>query len=138
MAGPLEVLSDVTKRLDGANIPYFLVGSLAAMFYSRPRFTNDIDLVLQINPDQIQDFENFFHIDDYYCPPTEILKDEVLRSGTFNLIHQDSGIKIDVVLLKKTDFYQSEFQRRQKVEIAPGIFTAKADQKSIFKTFAKF
>ncbi len=122
MNGPLEVLNDVIKRLDRVNVPYFLVGSLAAMFYSRPRFTNDIDLVLQIRAEQILSFENIFNIEDYYCPPTEVLKDEVLRTGMFNLIHQESGIKIDVVLLKKTEFYESEFKRRQKVEITPGNF----------------
>ena len=122
MIGPIEVLNDVTKRLDTANIHYFLVGSLAAMFYSRPRFTNDIDLVLRINPDQIQVFEKAFSLDQYYCPPNEVLKDEILRGGMFNLIHHESGIKIDIVLLNKTEFYQSEFQRRKKVELIPGLF----------------
>jgi hypothetical protein len=119
MVGPLEVLKDVVDRFQGAKIEYFLVGSLAAMYYGRPRFTNDVDLVFQISPTQIKDFEKLFSIDEYYCPPIEVLKDEVTRQGMFNLIHQESGIKVDIVLPKNTEFSISEFGRRVKVKLAP-------------------
>ena len=39
----------------------------------------------------------------------------------FNLIHQASGVKIDIVPLKKTEFAESEFSRRKKIEILPGF-----------------
>ncbi|MDZ4678417.1 MAG: hypothetical protein SGI74_13020 [Oligoflexia bacterium] len=119
MVGPLEVLKDIVDRFETAKVDYFLVGSLAAMYYGRPRFTNDVDLVVHINPTQINEFEKLFHIDDYYCPPLEVLKDEVLRQGTFNLIHQTSEIKINIVLRKKTPFSTSEFSRRNLVKLAP-------------------
>ncbi|PIR86099.1 hypothetical protein COU14_00850 [Candidatus Kaiserbacteria bacterium CG10_big_fil_rev_8_21_14_0_10_44_10] len=119
MVGPIDVLQDVVTRFEKANIEYFLVGSLATMYYGRPRFTNDVDLVVQIKADQIQDFESLFPLEEYYCPPIEVLKDEVLRMGSFNLIHQASGIKIDVMLRKNTDHSRSEFSRRTKVKLAP-------------------
>ena len=96
MQGPIEVLKDVTIKLEKLNLNYFLVGSLASMYYSRPRFTNDIDLVVQISPIQINDFCEAFTNQYFYCPPLEVVKDEVMRHGSFNLIHQDSGIKIDI------------------------------------------
>jgi hypothetical protein len=43
-------LQDVVTRLEREKIQYFLVGSLAAMHYGRPRFTMDVDLVVQIHP----------------------------------------------------------------------------------------
>jgi hypothetical protein len=119
--GPIEVLKDVVARLDKAGIPYFLVGSLASMYYGRPRFTRDIDLVLQLHPKHVLDFEKMFPIEEYYCPPREVIHDEVIRRGSFNIIHQDSGIKVDIVLYKDTEYHQSELSRRQIVEIMPGI-----------------
>ena len=119
--GPLEVLKDVTDRFEKIGIEYFLVGSLAAMYYSRPRFTNDIDLVAQIKAVQIKDFEAHFPLQDYYCPPFEIIRDEVLRMGAFNLIHQTTGIKIDIVLQKNTEHSKSEFLRRKKITLLPGL-----------------
>jgi hypothetical protein len=35
----LEVLQSVTARLEGANIPYMVTGSMAANFYAVPRMT---------------------------------------------------------------------------------------------------
>jgi len=92
--GPLEVLKDVVFRFEKLNIDYYLVGSLASMYYGKPRFTNDVDLVVNIRSSQIKEFEKSFPIDEYYCPPIEVLSGEVTRRGSFNLIHQLSGIKV--------------------------------------------
>jgi len=121
MTGLLDVLKDVTKRFDQEGIEYFLVGSMATMYYGRPRFTQDVDLVVRMKARQVTQFQNMFLLEDYYCPPKEILQDEIIRKGSFNLIHQHSGIKIDIVLDKETDFYNSEFARRKKINIAPGL-----------------
>ena len=121
MQGLLDALRDTTNRLEGAGIEYYLVGSLAAMQYGRPRFTNDIDLVAQIQSSQVSVFEKLFDTEEYYCPPLQIITDEVIRGGMFNLIHQASGVKIDIVPLKKTEFAASEFSRRKKVEILPSL-----------------
>ncbi len=123
MNGPLEVLRDVVSRLESQSIEYFLVGSLASMYYGQPRFTNDIDLVVAIQPVQLQKFLGLFPLDAYYCPPEEVLRDEVLRNGSFNLIHQTSQIKVDIELVKPTEFYDSELKRRKKVSIT-GDFQA--------------
>lgn len=117
--GPLEVLQDVAGRLERENIPYFLVGSLGSMYYGRPRFTKDIDLVVQLHPSATQKFAQIFPLEEYYCPPIEVLQDEVVRRGSFNLIHQQTGIKIDIVLYKDTEYHRSELSRRSKVAILP-------------------
>ncbi len=129
MKSLLEVLKDVVQRFDEAGIDYILVGSLAAMYYGRPRFTRDVDLVARIKARQVAQIERLFPIEEYYCPPREILHDEVIRRGSFNLISQSSGIKVDIVIDKETDFYASEFARRKKLEIAPGVevFIASAE-----------
>jgi hypothetical protein len=122
MIGPIEVLQQVVTKLEKLQINYFLVGSLASMYYSRPRFTNDIDLVLQIGPAQIKNFTLAFDFPDYYCPPFEVIQDEVLRRGAFNLIHKDSGIKIDIVLNKNSEISKSELARRNEVELIPEFY----------------
>ncbi len=121
MIGPFGVLQDVIERLDKIGVDYFLVGSLASMYYSRPRFTNDIDLVVQISASKARLIEEQFPLEDYYCPPIEVIRDEIIRRGSFNLIHQDTGIKVDLLLDKGTDFYLSEFTRRKKVKLSPSF-----------------
>lgn len=48
-------------------------------------------------------------------------KSYLVTSWRVGKTHQNSGIKIDIVLDKKTDFYISEFSRRKKLEIVPGL-----------------
>jgi hypothetical protein len=38
------VLRDVSTRLDAAELPFMLTGSLALNFYAQPRMTRDVDL----------------------------------------------------------------------------------------------
>ena len=44
----LKVIADAVGRLEEADIPYMISGSIAANIYAEPRFTNDIDIVLQV------------------------------------------------------------------------------------------
>jgi len=38
----------VTSRLEDADIPYCLVGGIAAIAYGRPRLTLDVDMVIAL------------------------------------------------------------------------------------------
>jgi hypothetical protein len=48
MIGELDVLRIVSERLDAAQIPYMLTGSYALAFYTTPRMTRDLDLVILV------------------------------------------------------------------------------------------
>jgi hypothetical protein len=87
MIGLLDVLKLVITKFENAGIEYFMVGSMATMYYGQPRFTRDLDLVARIRPRQVLGFENLFPISEFYCPPTEVIQDEVQRKGCFNLNH---------------------------------------------------
>lgn len=45
MIGSLDVLREVVLKFEKAGIEYFMVGSMATMYYGQPRFTRDLDLV---------------------------------------------------------------------------------------------
>jgi len=48
MSEELEVLKEVARRLKQAAIPYDFTGSIAANFYTVPRMTRDIDIVVEL------------------------------------------------------------------------------------------
>ena len=64
--------------------------------------------------------ETIFPITEFYCPPIEILNSETTHRGQFNLIHQHTGIKIDIMIRKNTDHAKTEFDRRQKIPFWQG------------------
>jgi hypothetical protein len=115
MQGLIPTFSSVIQKLEGKQIPYMIVGSVAAMIYGEPRLTHDMDLVINIAPADASKFEALFPLEEFYCPPKEVLTSEIVHHGQFNLIHHETGLKIDLMVRKETAHALSEFSRRRKV-----------------------
>src|SRR3989338_10329340 len=115
MSEELEVLKVVTGQLEKANIPYLVSGSMAANYYTVPRMTRDIDIVVELKISEVENFVRLFQKD--FMVQGESIKEEIERNGMFNLIHKKFIIKIDFILLKESHFQNSMFSRRQKVSI---------------------
>ncbi len=56
----LEVLKLITRRLEEANIDYFISGSMASNYYTVPRMTRDIDVVIELERDSAEEFIHLF------------------------------------------------------------------------------
>lgn len=115
MSEELEVLNQVTRRLERAGIAYMITGSTAANFYTVPRMTRDIDIVVELLERDIGRFISLFE-NDYYLEP-ETVRAAVKNKGMFNLIHDEYIIKIDFVVRKDTPYRRREFARRKKVAV---------------------
>jgi hypothetical protein len=115
MQSELDIVRDVSMRLDGAGIAYMLTGSMAMNYYAQPRMTRDIDLVVALAPADADKVVDLFR-PDYYVSP-EAVRDSVLSETIFNLIHNESVIKVGCLVRKTTPYRQAEFERRQQIEI---------------------
>lgn len=111
----LEVLKEVTRRLDHAKIAYMVTGSIAANFYTVPRMTRDIDIVVELSEEDLSRFIPLFE-PDYYLD-RETVRDAVKNRGMFNLIQNEYVVKIDFVVRKDTPYRRREFSRRKKVSV---------------------
>ena len=97
---------------DRMKIEYMISGSVASMFYGRPRMTHDIDLVVNISLDSALSLCREL-IDECYISE-EGIKEALANKTMFNIIHNNSGFKIDCWILTDSDFDISRFSRRQK------------------------
>ena len=115
MSEELEVLKIVTQRLNKADIPYMISGSIAANYYAVPRMTRDIDIVIELKQGDIDRFTGLFGHDFYVNQ--EMIINEVLREGMFNLIHNQYIFKIDFIIKKSSEYQQTAFSRRKEILI---------------------
>jgi len=115
MKTELDILCDVTQRLKKLGIEYMLTGSLAMNFYAEPRMTRDLDIVLLLNINKIKPLIESFR-DDYYISE-EGISDALNHNTSFNMIHNQSIIKVDMILRKNEAYRISEFQRKQKIDL---------------------
>ena len=111
----LEVLKEVTKRLDEGRISYLVSGSIAANYYTIPRMTRDLDVVVEMKVTDIDRFIRLFQADFFVDP--EMVREEVKQRGMFNLIHTKYVMKIDFILRKESAWQETAFSRRKKISI---------------------
>jgi hypothetical protein len=112
----LDILKSVATRLEAVGIPYMVTGSMAANFYTTPRMTRDIDLVIELSEEDIHRVVQLFQ-DEYYID-RDMVQQAVRNRSMFNMIHNALVVKVDCVVRKDSDYRREEFARRRPVAIA--------------------
>lgn len=111
----IETLKDFVQRLGDLRIPYMVTGSFAMLAYATPRMTYDIDAIIEISSQEADAIENRF-LSDYYVDRTSIAN-AVRHSSMFNVINNNTGVKVDCIIRKPTKFEIEKFARRRKTEV---------------------
>jgi hypothetical protein len=110
-----ELLVDCLRRLNRAEIKYYLTGSMASNYWGIPRTTHDLDFVIQLPPSAIGKivaaFSPDYFIDEFsvraaYQPPHQ-----------FNAIDTRSALKVDFWLTKPEPFDREMLERRVRATL---------------------
>jgi hypothetical protein len=115
MQNELDIVRDVSIRLESVSIGYMLTGSMAMNYYAQPRMTRDIDIVVALRPTDARCVVQLFSL-DYYVS-REAVENSIARQSLFNLIHNESVIKVDCIVRKQSEYRLAEFDRRQRIKI---------------------
>jgi hypothetical protein len=111
-----EVFRRLTSALDRAGIPYMLSGSFASSYYGATRSTQDIDLVIDATPEQLELLIRQLPAEHYYVDLPAALEAH-RRKSLFNVIDLATGWKIDLIIRKARAFSEEEFGRRRQVDL---------------------
>jgi hypothetical protein len=111
----IDIVRDISQRFEQAGIAYMLTGSMAMNYYAQPRMTRDIDVVIAIGPQDVGRVAALFR-SDYYVSE-ENIRESLAHESIFNLIHQESVIKVDCIIRKSSDYRRVEFERRKRISI---------------------
>jgi hypothetical protein len=115
---PSDLLRLVAHKLEELGIPYLVTGSTATIAYGEPRLTNDIDVVADLRPGQVDAFCAAFPGPEFYCP-RDYVADAVRKKFQFNVLHPESGLKIDVIIATDSDFDRARLSRAVRLQEGP-------------------
>lgn len=106
------------RPLNQGKFRYLVSGSVAAIMYGEPRLTNDIDVVVFLKEDDCVRIGEAFSGEDFYLPPPDVIRLEIRRElrGHFNVIHVDSGMKMDCYTAGRDHFHSWAFRTCRDVE----------------------
>lgn len=111
----IDVVRDISKRFEQAGVDYMLTGSMAMNYYSQPRMTRDIDFVVELPTEKAEAMLRALG-GDYYVSP-DAVAGAVFSRSMFNVIHQETLIKVDCIVRKPAAFRELEFSRRSRIRI---------------------
>ena len=108
----LKAIQPVISMFEELSIPYYIGGSIASSIYGMDRATLDVDVIADIKMGHVsplrKQLEEEFYIDE------EVIKDAIKKLSSFNLIHLETMIKIDVFIHKPELYAEETILRRRK------------------------
>ena len=116
----MATLQDVVAKLNDLGTPYMITGSVAMSAYATARTTMDIDVIVEIGPSEATRFAHAFQ-ETYYVDANSITRAQQYRS-MFNVLNLETGIKVDFIPRKPTDFENAKFERRRSSKIGDITF----------------
>ena len=115
MQDEINILRDVSGKLDRSGLDWMLTGSMAMNYYAQPRMTRDIDLVVALAQADTEIILSLFQ-PEYYVA-REAVAGAIADESLFNIIHNQSVIKVDFIVRKHTLYRRAEFERRRRVAL---------------------
>jgi hypothetical protein len=115
-----------TARLETLGVRYLVSGSFASAIHGEPRATNDIDLAVELTLKDVgplcASLRKSYYIDEATA------RDAVRRGASFNAIHLETFVKIDVFVVGSDPASLRALDRRQRIPVttgdAPTIYVA--------------
>ena len=108
----IEVTLLVTNVLEELGVQYFIGGSLASTYHGMVRTTQDVDIIADLRAEHIQSLidvlQTEFYMDD------KMITNAIADRSSFNIIHRESMIKVDVFLPRSRNFEKNQFSRTRK------------------------
>lgn len=111
MTEPLDVALLIADVFDRLGVRYSVGGSLASSFSGEPRATLDVDIVVELRTEHI---DRLVELLPGFYADREAIARAVRNASTVNLIHHQTGIKVDLFMASSL-LEQQQLDRRVPV-----------------------
>jgi hypothetical protein len=108
----LAAITPIIETLEELGVPYHIGGSVASSIYGILRATIDADLIADLRLEHVRPL--VMHLQTDYYIDEDMIRIAIRHRSSFNVIHLDTMLKVDVYLPKSRPFDQEELQRVQQ------------------------
>lgn len=112
-------LAALARALEHVGVAWFVGGSIAAVAHGEIRTTMDADVVVDLHVADVSVLARA--LDPDFFVDVEFLDETVRLGGSCNVVHRDTGFKVDLFVLRRRAFSRVELERRQRIEVLPGL-----------------
>jgi hypothetical protein len=104
-------LAPVVSAFDKIGILYYIGGSVSSSIHGIPRTTLDIDIIADIKDEHVEAL--YLSLEPGYYIDKDMIREAIRHRSSFNIIHFDSMMKIDIFVLKEREFDREAFKRKK-------------------------
>jgi len=109
-----KFLETIVNMLKDSSVDHMITGSVASTYYSEPRMTRDVDIVVDMGLENSKMLEELAKSENFYI---DDLSSAVEKQDMCNILNPETGWKADLIILKDRPFSQKEFSRRTKTTL---------------------
>lgn len=107
----ISAIDMVIECFEWLGIDYCIGGSVASSAYGIARATMDVDLIAKIETKHVDNLVKA--LEKNYYIDAGMITNAIQKKSSFNLIHLETMIKIDVFILRDQPYDLNAFDRRQ-------------------------
>jgi hypothetical protein len=113
----ISLAGELHQIFESINLDYYVSGGVASSIHGEPRSTRDLDLVIEVKPNQIDLLVKTLETSGYYCPAGAV---EDLQRGygnMLNITHTETIANADIYVNDNSPFAISQMQRKILVDL---------------------
>jgi hypothetical protein len=112
---PIAVAVIIGRQLEKLHVTYVVGGSFASSLHGEPRSTNDVDVVADLEQATARLFVESLG-EPFYADASGAIE-AVRAGGSFNVVHIQSAVKVDIFVAGADPFDQERLRRRQRIVV---------------------
>ena len=114
MQNQIDIVRDISERLDTADIGYMLTGSMAMNGYALPCAPRNLDFVVALCPADAELMVRLFS--PGYDISREQVDNAIAQRTFFNIFHRKNRMKVNCIVCQQIKYRLTEFGRRQRAK----------------------
>lgn len=110
---PEELIKKIANILEELKIPYAITGGFAVAIWGKPRYTADIDIIIELLEKNIKPLaKKLLEVEKNVYVDEDTMREALINKSEFNFIEPETGIKVDFFVKDNTPYNKLKIKRR--------------------------
>ena len=113
----ISLAGELHQIFESINIDYYVSEGVASSIHGEPRSTRDLDLVIEVKPNQIDLLVKTLEASGYYCPAGVVEDLHCGLGNMLNITHTETIANADIYIKDNSPYSISQMNRKILIDV---------------------
>ena len=113
----ISLAGELHQIFESINIDYYVNRGVASSIHGEPRSTRDLDLVIEVKPNQIDLLVKTLEASGYYCPAGAVEDLHCGLGNMLNITHTETIANADIYIKDNSPYSISQMNRKILIDV---------------------